>query len=486
MTVEVTTSKVSANGNGVATSFSFSPLVLDASSDLTVTKIDAAGTQSPLTENTDYTVVVSSYPGTGSITYPATGSTKLATGEKLVMKPVVPLTQTMALDNQGGYFPDTQERAFDKLTRIAIQQQETINRGIRFNIADTDAPIDLPEAADRAGKVLAFDDDGQPTASTVETGTLVSAPMAAVVGAATLAAARTALGSTTVGDAVFAAANAAAARTALGLGAAAVEALGADIVDDGSGNLTTKVIVNAQTVQNYPIVAADRNKLVTRTNASAMGDTLPNANTLPAGWKTDVKVLATSASASTITPSTSTIDGLAAIVVQPGRGVRIFSDGTNYLVEWLSERRDYVKLSYTVSSGTAGGASSAGTQNQRPLNTKDADTAGICTLSSNQFTLLTAGTFEFREVGNVFNPGSRFRPRLRNVTDSATTLLGVGGATAANTHGQSRIDGRFTITASKTFEIDEYTQGSEASDGLGVAISSGENEVHTTVELWRL
>lgn len=138
MTVETQTAKVQAAGNDSATSFSFSPIVLYADTDLQVTlTINATGVETTLVQDTHYTVVESNtYPSTGSITYPISGD-PLADGETLTMKRVLKLEQTADLENQGGYFPDTQENALDKATMVDLQQQEEIDRSLRFPVSYT-------------------------------------------------------------------------------------------------------------------------------------------------------------------------------------------------------------------------------------------------------------------------------------------------------------------------------------------------------------
>lgn len=129
MTVSSLTRKVVANGNSSATSFSFSPIAIFSPGDLVVKKEDADGVITTLTRGSgaaNYTVVVSSYPGTGSVTYPNSG-TALATGEKISIERVLALTQSLDLENQGGYYADLQEQEFDRLTMIAIQQIESLN-----------------------------------------------------------------------------------------------------------------------------------------------------------------------------------------------------------------------------------------------------------------------------------------------------------------------------------------------------------------------
>ncbi|MEK9752563.1 MAG: hypothetical protein VW338_05040 [Rhodospirillaceae bacterium] len=163
MTVESTTNKVTRNGNDVATSFSFSFTIYE-STDLVVTKVDSSGVETTLAEgasSTTYSVTVASYPGSGSITYPASGGTPLATGESLVIKRVLPLLQETDLENQGGYNPDTQEVQYDKFVMIDQQQQDDLNRSMKAPVSD-DAIADMPTAGNRANKLLGFDASGDP------------------------------------------------------------------------------------------------------------------------------------------------------------------------------------------------------------------------------------------------------------------------------------------------------------------------------------
>jgi hypothetical protein len=92
--------------------------------------------------------------------------------------------------------------------------------------------------------------------------------------------------------------------------------------------------VNAQTGPSYALQDGDCEKLVTFTNASAVGVTLPQAGAtsrFAAGWVVDVQNRG--AGNVTITPATSTIDGAASLVLTQNQGTRIFSDGSNYFTE---------------------------------------------------------------------------------------------------------------------------------------------------------
>jgi hypothetical protein len=110
--------------------------------------------------------------------------------------------------------------------------------------------------------------------------------------------------------------------------------------------------VNAQTGTTYTVVDADRAKLVTHTNGSAIAVTLPQAGSgggsFAAGWFYDVQNRGVGTA--TITPTTSTIDGSATLALTTGTGVRIFSDGTNY----FTQRGQAGNTDYTGSTCAAG------------------------------------------------------------------------------------------------------------------------------------
>jgi len=154
MTIPVTEpKKIIVNGNDVATIFSFAPMTIFESADLVVTRVDALGVETILSEgvgSTNYAVVVSDFPGTGDIRYPESGGTPLPTGQSLVMKTVLALKQAVGLNAQGGYFPDIQETVFDRLVKTDIQQQELIDRALTVPIGSsfgvsTELPIPVAE-----------------------------------------------------------------------------------------------------------------------------------------------------------------------------------------------------------------------------------------------------------------------------------------------------------------------------------------------------
>ena len=162
MTLTTQNPKEIKSGNGSTTSFSFT-FIINQASDLVVIKTTTAGVESTLTEGSgtsNYSVSVSAYPGNGSITFPASGSTNLASGEKLTLKRVVDLDQDTDLVNQGAWRPSQVEDTFDYSRMVDLQQQEQVDRSIKFPVSDATLTTELPVAATRAGKYMTFDDSG--------------------------------------------------------------------------------------------------------------------------------------------------------------------------------------------------------------------------------------------------------------------------------------------------------------------------------------
>lgn len=147
MTITVANDKAIGLGNGTADTFSFSPIVIfttivspDTVFDLEVTTRDSSGVETLRSEGTGataYAVVLTSTTDTlssGSVRYPEAGGTLLVTGESITIRRKVSLLQQNDLENQGGYFPDIQEDAFDRAMMVAIQQQEELSRTLTMPV----------------------------------------------------------------------------------------------------------------------------------------------------------------------------------------------------------------------------------------------------------------------------------------------------------------------------------------------------------------
>ncbi len=96
-----------------------------------------------------------------------------------------------------------------------------------------------------------------------------------------------------------------------------------------TGTVRGALTANAQTGTTYTFLTGDRGKVVTLSNAAAIAVTLPQAGSgFEDGWFVIAKNIG--AGDVTITPTTSTISGAAAITVSTGEWALITSNGTNY------------------------------------------------------------------------------------------------------------------------------------------------------------
>jgi hypothetical protein len=210
MTVTTSTARVVHNGNGTTTQFAV-PFRFLENAQVAVFLRDAAGGQTLWAENTQYTLSGADDAGGGILTVVTSPVDHTpAAGEKLVVIRAVPVTQETDYVENDPFPAETHERALDKLTMVNQEQTERLDR--TFTIPETDtlaANFALPGDVDRANMFLAFDALGGPTVAvgTTPTTTPVSAFMESLLSAADAGSARTQLGSTTVGDAVFTAAD---------------------------------------------------------------------------------------------------------------------------------------------------------------------------------------------------------------------------------------------------------------------------------------
>lgn len=155
------------------------------------------------------------------------------------------------------------------------------------------------------------------------------------------------------------------------------------------------------------------------------------------------------------------------------------------------------KINYQVSSGSAGGGSTASAWTTRPLNVIAFDTNSITSLASNQFTL-AAGTYKISANMTMTysgtSPAAAAASRIRNITDSSTPSGGVGVNCSVAEVGAAGISVVLTITpfivtisSSKVFELQYYSPVAQVTSGLGEANSNGtEVEVYASVNIEKL
>ena len=146
---------------------------------------------------------------------------------------------------------------------------------------------------------------------------------------------------------------------------------------------------------------------------------------------------------------------------------------------------DYILIRDEKASGVNAGTFTQSVYRTRDLNTEVIDTGGNATLAANQITLL-AGTYRFKIRCPAFSVG-RHKTRLQNITDVTTIDIGSSesGFSTSFVSNHSFLSGRFTISASKIFEIQHRCAVTKTNDGFGVSVSFGDIEIYTVAEFWR-
>ncbi|EFU2695774.1 hypothetical protein HUI20_003231, partial [Escherichia coli] len=166
MTVSTEVNHNEYTGNGVTTSFPYTFRIFHAS-DLVVTTSDTNGTLRTLTLNTDYTVTgAGSYSG-GTVVLPV----PLGNAWGISIARELPVVQETDLRNQGKFFAETHENAFDYLTML-IQQaiyKTSFLDSRAIKVPERGSWV-APNIARRRNKIFAWGDSGEPLAVLPESG----------------------------------------------------------------------------------------------------------------------------------------------------------------------------------------------------------------------------------------------------------------------------------------------------------------------------
>ena len=156
MTISTTDSRISYNGNGVTTEFSF-PYRFLANGDIVVVSVDAAGVETVKTLTTDYTLTGAGDDAGGSVTMLVAP----ASGTRLIIYRDTEVVQETDYTSGDAFPAESHERALDRLTMIL--QEKTpgaagATRAIQIPIGDPgDVNTVLPPSIARLDKFLVFD-----------------------------------------------------------------------------------------------------------------------------------------------------------------------------------------------------------------------------------------------------------------------------------------------------------------------------------------
>ena len=135
---------------------------------------------------------------------------------------------------------------------------------------------------------------------------------------------------------------------------------------------------------------------------------------------------------------------------------------------------------------TAGGSSTASQHIQRDLNHEFYDPDGIVSISSNDFTIGSAGTYIIECSAPVF-AGNQNVSRLRN---TAGTVVHEGTCEYSHSTGYAQIRStgsvRLTQTGSETYRIMHRVANAQSTNGYGVpSANHGNYDVYTWVKIYK-
>lgn len=238
--------------------------------------------------------------------------------------------------------------------------------------------------------------------------------------------------------------------------------------------------VSAQTA-SYVLVAANAGQHVTM---NAAGATTITVNTALFTAGDTLRITNIGAGTCTVTAGTATVTSAGPLaLVQWASGILYFTTASAAIFmpdAVTSSATQLAIFNETQANGTQGGASVATTFTKRTLNTTVTNNIGASIASS--VITLTAGTYRVFCMSPFYNV-TGVAIRLRNTSDSTTTLSSPNAYFAGTSGGYSQLEGVFTITATKNFEVQYYCNTAIATNGLGVALSGGISEIYTQITI---
>lgn len=177
MTISSTTTKSSGSGNGTQHSFAYGFKIF-ANGDLTVLVRSSTGTETVKVLDTDYVVTNAGNSSGGNVLFKFnTGNTGDAhysatdkrpqSGETVVIRRNLTLTQGTDYVENDPFPAASHENALDRITMIAQQLQEELDRSLKISRTNTMTSTEFTtSASDRANKILSFDSSGELTITT--------------------------------------------------------------------------------------------------------------------------------------------------------------------------------------------------------------------------------------------------------------------------------------------------------------------------------
>ncbi len=144
----------------------------------------------------------------------------------------------------------------------------------------------------------------------------------------------------------------------------------------------------------------------------------------------------------------------------------------------------YAKVVHKTSTTVGGGTHTAGSFEKVPLSHIIHDANSIVSLSSSVVTL-QAGTYRIKAYVTTYQVNLS-QAIWKNTSDTIIYLgqSGFDGQAAMNLN--KVIVAEFTIAGAKNFELQDYCGSTVATNGWGRAGASGQDEIYSTLEIWKI
>lgn len=168
MTISSTTNRNTYTGNDSTGTFTYNYRIFSNTDLLVTVKNSSTNAETTLVLTTDYTVTgVGNASGTivlvdANQAWLGTNN-QLNTGYTITVRRVRPITQTTDIRNQGEFYPETHEDAFDHHVMIDLQQQDELDRAMKLSETVTSSDFDATIPSGLVGEVntvLMTNDDG--------------------------------------------------------------------------------------------------------------------------------------------------------------------------------------------------------------------------------------------------------------------------------------------------------------------------------------
>jgi hypothetical protein len=243
--------------------------------------------------------------------------------------------------------------------------------------------------------------------------------------------------------------------------------------------------VSAKTA-SYVLQAADAGTHITMNLGSATTITV-NTALFTAG--DTLRITNIGAGTCTITAGTATVTSAGPLaLIQWASGILYFTSAAASIFfpdAITSSANNLIAIfNETQATSTNGGASVAGAFTKRTLNTTITNNIGATLTSS--VIALPAGTYRAFCMSPFFLV-TGVTVRLRNTTDSTTTINGVNNYVSTTAGCYAQFEGVFTIAATKNFEVQYLCNTAQPSNGLGVAMTGGAaSEIYTQITIQKI